>query len=495
MVRRIFISLLILLRPISAEAAWARADSPNFTVYGDMRPEQIEEFTARVERFDALLHKRLASNRTLETSKLTIFIVANTDQVERTMGKHARNVAGYYNANFFGPYAVVPKSTGGHGGTFDLSPQIVLFHEYAHHFMLQYFATGYPGWFVEGFAEFYSTADFAKDGTIGIGKPAYHRAYALSAFDLFPLKRMFATETGKLSERDTDMFYGTSWLLTHYLQFAPERKGQLDAYLHDFSAGMKPEDAAAKAFGDIETLQRDANKYLKASKMSYLSIKGATFLTPRVTVTPLGTDDAAMVPLLIRYRQGSRSAEEVAAFVADARRNADRFPASAQALEFLAEGELDAKNLDAAGKANDALLALQPTDSAALLRAARIATARMGKDSDPSGWIAIRKLIVRANRANPDDPYALYEYFNSFSRQGIPPTDLAVDGLRRALDLAPQVESLRFSLAHHLVSTGKKDDARKILAPLLNDPHDADVRSAARAILEEAVPKEEKPAA
>ena len=54
----------------------------------------------------------------------------------------------------------------------DLDPKSVLFHEYAHHFMLHHFPAAYPAWYVEGFAEFFSVVAFPQDGSIEYGKIA-----------------------------------------------------------------------------------------------------------------------------------------------------------------------------------------------------------------------------------------------------------------------------------------------------------------------------------
>ena len=52
-------------------------------------------------------------------------------------------VAGFYAARDEDIFAVALR--GGMGDD-------VLLHEYAHHFMMQNFASTYPAWFVEGFA-------------------------------------------------------------------------------------------------------------------------------------------------------------------------------------------------------------------------------------------------------------------------------------------------------------------------------------------------------
>ncbi len=190
------------------------------------------------------------------------------------------------------------------------------------------------------------------------------------------------------------------------------------------------------------------------------------------------------MPLLMQFVQWSNSKQEVDLFFRDAQKNALRYPDEPVALEMLAEGALDAEDLGVAALANDTLIAKRPNNARALLRRARIAAVQTRKSAVPTGWPTVRKLIVKANRAAPNDPFALTEYYDTYLEEGIPAPEIAVDGLRRALQLVPQVSNVRMKLARRLVTDGKGVEARAVLVPLLNNPHSAEVREAARALLE-----------
>ena len=82
----------------------------------------------------------------------------------------------------------------------------------------------------------------------------------------------------------------------------------------------------------------------------------------------IAATDSALMPLYLRFARGSWTAADVASFAADARQLSAKFPGNARALELLAEGELDAKQLDAATTANEALVALRPSDVTKILR-------------------------------------------------------------------------------------------------------------------------------
>ena len=52
----------------------------------------------------------------------------------------------------------------------------------------------YPEWLVEGFAEFMSTAQFERDGTVGLGLPATHRYYGLVNLKQLPLETLLSVD-------------------------------------------------------------------------------------------------------------------------------------------------------------------------------------------------------------------------------------------------------------------------------------------------------------
>lgn len=415
-------------------------------------------------------------------TKLTIFVVDGIGDVRRSMSSGSRNVAGYYRPSIWGSIAVVPRRAD--NGEFELDAETVLFHEYAHHFMLQYSRSGYPAWYVEGFAEYFSTVDFRRDGSVAVGSPAKHRFYGIATLPAFPLVRMFSPELGKMGPDQTEAFYGWSWLLTHYLRFAPDRKGQVNTYLKQFSEGVPPMQAAVAAFGPISILQKDIEKYRDARTLSFVKVVGFKFADNKVDVVTLPPAQSALVPFYFRFMQGSNGPAEVAKFLADVQPLAARFPDEPMALELLAEGALDARQFDDAEKANSALLAKRPQDARALIRAARIAEARLGEKGDPAQWKSVRSLIVKANRVAPDDPIPLWEFYRWFEKSGTRPIPaVAIDGLRKAQILAPQSADVRFALARELIAGGKRDEAKITLAPVLNDPHSAEMREAARAML------------
>src|SRR5438046_2601208 len=75
-----------------------------------------------------------------------------------------------------------------------ISPQQVFFHEYAHHLQLWDARSAIPTWAVEGFAEFFASAEINKDGSVTIGKnPPYRWIHDRSSL---PVEQMVGETYG-----------------------------------------------------------------------------------------------------------------------------------------------------------------------------------------------------------------------------------------------------------------------------------------------------------
>lgn len=490
---RLFFALLLLIVPQPLLAAWQKAMSDHFIVYSEGTPASVRDFAQKLENFDAVLTATTGKHSEAGANRLIVFMVDNVNAVQRQMGGEAKNVAGFYMPRIWGTYAIVPRRAD--SGQFSLDSETVLFHEYTHHFMLRNAPAAYPAWYVEGFAEFYSTTEFRRDGTVWVGTPANHRAYGLMLLARYPLERLFVPDDRKMSPEDIESYYGWSWLLMHYLRYSKERSGQLTKYLVAFADGAAPREAATGAFGPLDTLQKELTAYRDARKMTYSQLRLAKMPDGPIEMTTLSVAESAMMPLYIRSTRESRTEEEIASTLGEARKLAARYPAEPMALDLVAEFELDSAHFDEAKRANDAVLAARPADVRALMRAARIGTERLqaAKSTTDAEWRAVRSLIVKANRAAPDDPYPLYAFYRWHIDSGTTVPAVAVSGLQRAVELAPQVVDMRFMLAARLISDGKADLAKRVLAPLVNDPHSPEVRAAARKMIETAAVATPKP--
>jgi len=270
--RKAWIALLLALAPSVAHAEWRRATSKHFIVYSQASPNELKQSVVELERYDQLLRLLSISKPDEDSAPLTVFTVANAEMVGDLINQH--DAAGVYIVGPLGPIAIVPRITS-YGRQDDFTPEVVLFHEYAHHYMLQNYTAAYPGWFVEGYAELLGATTFDSDGSARVGNVATYRLMDRQVGTPIPISELLANDITK-TRYDAFAFYSEAWLLTHYLVFNDTRSPQLHKYLALVSNGVKGPDAAKQAFGDVIKLAADYNSYRRSPALPGLHISQKT---------------------------------------------------------------------------------------------------------------------------------------------------------------------------------------------------------------------------
>lgn len=460
---------LLLLASTPAEAGWRQASSDHFVIYSEESAKSLEAFATKLEKFDrALRATRNMDDPPLSPgNRLTVFVVPSVASVQKLYGKGGGDIAGFYSGRATGSVAFTPRSEYGSD-----QAQLILLHEYAHHFMAQASNAAFPAWFVEGFAEFNSTARFDKDGTVGIGVPAHHRAPGLFLGSRLPLEKMLSSSVSDLKGEDREELYGRGWLLTHYLMFEPSRSGQLGTYIRAINEGKPSLDAAKAAFGDLKILERDLNRYVERPRMHYRKIAADKVKIGTIAIRDLTPAEAAIMDVRMKSKRGvdNASAKVVAEL---ARKAAAPYPTDVLVQTTLAEAEFDAGNHAEAEAAADRALKTDPHATEALIYKgrARMAIVSAAEKKDAAAWRDVRKWFLAANKIDPEDPEPLMLFYMSFNEAGERPTANAALALARALELAPQDRSLRWMVAQQHLRDGKGPEARITLAPLAFDPH------------------------
>ncbi|WEK44564.1 MAG: hypothetical protein P0Y64_07190 [Candidatus Sphingomonas colombiensis] len=455
----------------AAHAEWIEARSRHFILYGDTSERSLRAQAIALERLDQSLRYFMKRDDPPESASnpLTVFITRDSD-VRKFAGRS--DAAGFYRPRVGGSVAY----SAGFGSAADF-PRIVLFHEYAHHFMYATYPIAFPTWFSEGFAEFASTMKLESDrATIGI--PAQHRAYGIFEGGKIPVQSMLDPALwGRLRiGEQTDTFYGRGWLLTHYLFFHEARYKQFVNYVVALNSGRPPLKAAEEAFGDLRTLDREVDGYLDKRRIPGLYLPFGDKAEPVVTLRTLSPGEAAMIRLRMESTNGVD--KKAASSLYDrAAPIAARFPDDAVVQGWFAEIAHDAGEAQAAEKAADLAIARDPKSVQGLLYKARLRMEKLVKDGvhDPAAWQSARSTIIAANRLDPNNAEPLWEFWNSFRAEGVRPSKSAFTGLYRAQELAPQDDDVRYAAAVARVQEGEEDWARSLLRPLAYNPHaDAD---------------------
>jgi tetratricopeptide (TPR) repeat protein len=483
--RKFATGCLLLLCAATANAAWLEASSDHFVIYGDQNEKSIRSFSERLELFHAAMAHMFGKQqpRPSPSNRVTIYVVSSQDKVRELVAAGNPYLAGIYLPRAGAAIAVVPQDKD-LGWDHALSGETVLFHEYAHHFMHGQTSRIYPRWFVEGFAEFFAGVKFRSDGSVALGVPPAHRGPELATARPVPIRTMLAFDGGAGDPKHVyDAFYGQSWALFHYLQFDPEREGQIQKYQHLLATGDSALEAAEGAFGDLDQLEEDMNAYVRRTRFSVLSIDRKHLDIGTIRVRPLRPGEAEVMPVVLRSKVGV-TPEQALKLVPEARRIAARHPDDPAVLAALAEAEFDAGFDDAAIAAADRAIALDPNRINAHIQKgyALFARAKAGASS-PESWKEVRGQFVKANQVEHDHPIPLVRFYLSYLEQGEPPTRNSVSGLEWAMQLAPFDPALRWMVVQQMIRDERLEEAARTVAPLAYSPHPGEHTERARQLL------------
>lgn len=501
--RILLAALLLLFSAPSFAATWREAETTHFRIVSSGDEKSLRQFAERLEYFHILLRLATGANEASRpVVRVQVYLVPTIGDVKRLYGDMKSDVAGFYGPRDSGAFAVVPRTTG--DGTF--TGQLVLFHEYSHHYMLQYTPAAYPSWYVEGFAEIASTASFERKDAITFGKAASHRQYELDGGMHYPVTRMIDGSYLKDNEKGRGWSYGDAWTLTHFLTFSDTRRGQLRIYLSAINSGKKMSDAA-QAFGDLGVLQREVSSYLAGRSFPYRAVPITEGSAGTITVRQLSPAEAAVIDLSIELSRRTElptkgKDEEQAAFdqkLAKAKQQRDEwlakvetvantYPAETAGWLLLADARCSVDQYQACGAAADRALALVPDIERGMVRKAE---AMIGLAKDLPGdkrqaqVLAAQALLLKANAAQPNDPLALYWYYASFGAMGRPADADGLMALITTVRLIPQLEKPRLQLAQEFIQRGRLRDARTVLRPLAYSPHESSASKLARELLDQ----------
>ena len=464
MIRKLLI-LFCLLFSTAANAEWRQATSRNFIVYSEGSEDKLREFIARLEKLHFVLRTLQRVTRPAPPIKLRVFLMPNAEAVAATMASPMMGVQGYYDGQDRGPFLVGTRSSG--GADTGLDPELVLQHEFTHHFMFTYFPATYPTWYVEGFAEFWGTTKILDKDVVEVGHPANHRFGSFELNRWMPLKTILSARSYGDVHGDVDLIYAEGWLLLRYLFEDKARAGQLQHYLTAINAGTPYEKAMDDAFGkDAKALDHELMNYAGESRFNVVRLPFKPIDVGPVTVRTLGPAEDALMPAEIRLTRGLY-AREVPALAAEVRRVADRFPQDPYALTMLAEAERLNGKPGAAAAAADRALAARPDDPRALTEKGLAAAALLqaAKSTGAKAWESTRVPLARAVQLAPNDPLVLEAYYDSFTAQGVLAPAGGQNALFRAFELVPANDQLRYKLARDFEQRAMIEDAVAIIKP------------------------------
>jgi hypothetical protein len=468
-----------LLAAAPARAEWRRAESPHFVLYGTLSEARLRERILLLEDFDRLMRTVTSISAPPAANKLSVYIVDGPADL-RLIHPVPAGIVGFYTATPDGIAAVVD-------GRAEAGGNEVLFHEYAHHFMMQYAANAYPAWYVEGFAEYFQTVRFGPR-RIDIGNYSQGSAYALVAREWLPMDRVLYGNPQSLAGDALGLFYAQSWLTVHYFYSTPERQAALGRYLAAIG-GDNAESALQTAIGmDPAAFTQELRRYIRGNQIRYRQMDRLATAAPppavAVTTLPAAADDLmvyqAALALGIEESKGPDYLQRIRA--AAARHAGDPF-----AQRVLAHAELLYGDSAAADRLLDALLAASPNDAGLMyLKGMRYLIAAERADDGEADSRLARTWFTRAHRADANHFQTLHRFAQALRGESNYVSENTANVLLLAHELAPQVATVTMNAAAMLMARGDYAAAAALVAPLAADPHNASLARAARHLIEQA---------
>ena len=471
---------LMLFATSPARAEFLRAETEHFVIQGEVRRGEITEYARKVERFHEMLEMFLPpETHDVEAPKLWIYLAANHATMSQAWPGVSENVGGFYSRNDGRIYAVVNMTNEDNDTT--------LFHEYAHHYMFQYHNKAYPGWFVEGFAEYFAPSDL-RMGRIRYGLWREGRLYSLGQTqNWIPMDQVLSERPNLSSARRGAAYYAQAWLLTHYMLGDPTRRTQFGRYLAAVQSGEASVGAFQEATGlTSDQLATNLRSYLGRGVTVYTLSQALPVAEVTVTALPSSTEDAIWLDLRSMRSLGDDK-DALLQRVRDmaARHPGDRLPTVTLA-KYLIEADLPAEAVTTL----EPVIAANPADAEALwLMAGAEMDVADDVDDDAARMTLMRQAQRRLGAAYEADPldYRVYMAM-ARNREGTPgyPTDNDLTIAESAYRLAPQLGSTAIRAARVLMAKEKYLEAVMVLSPLANNPHDGGDLTSVRTLLAQA---------
>lgn len=469
-------ALILLAAPGLAQAKWLKAESPRFIVYSESGERTLREYAEKLEAFDSVLRYLHRMDITgVPPRKLEIYLVADNKGLREVEPRLSEMVAGFYAPGMGDVFAMAIR---------DRESDSVLLHEYAHHFMLQYFPFGYPAWLVEGYAEYFMSTTIRGD-RIEVGRPNDTRAYSLLQSRWIPMAEVLGKTTSELKAGEVDNFYAQSWAVTHYMMSDPGRYQQLQAYMKAVGDGADPVKSMQDVVGmDLTVFEKKVRAYV-GGRLSFQVLTRSGFAPPAITVTALPESADSLLLAYQRMKSGM-TAEEGAEFVkTTVRPRAAKHPGDRLADLALAYGEIWFGDAAAGEAILQRMIVADPKDADALrlLGISRVNQLEDGPDDARTLLTEAGRYLARSHAARPGDYRTLFYYAVTRQTERDYPSENTLSALSTAYDLAPQVPSVRMQFARALVDNEEWAEARIVLTPLANSPHGGEGAAAARRLL------------
>lgn len=470
-----FVAIAAMAGQTRASDTWIKAESAHFVIYSTASERDTRDYAGKLESFRTLTNMLLGDSGDGQQAKFRLYLLQRQNDLQVVRPTFGKDVGGVYFSCDEGISAYAPLPTvGDKAVNMDFS-LVTIFHEYGHYVMYQHARMRYPVWYVEGFADFLSTADPEK-GTITLGEPQQMRDWSLndSWIDFGKvLNPDFDLLDNKVKNSLIGEFYAQSWLLTHYMLSDTVRTQALNAYFDKLAQGGDPVASWETATG-IRVADLPAILKTYRNRMYYLKLNVPDYDTATIAVTRVGSRDAALLldsSLLTTCMPDDQGQAVLARLKGnEAADGGDLDAALAVARAELLFGKIEDAESDAG-----ALIDAHPDsfDANYLMGRVYLKESDTAKGQDRSDLMdAARGFFVAAYKINKLDAPNLYFLARSYGDQPGFPDQNAVNAANGAHVLAPGVGDYAMFAAFTDLATNRRDEAALLLEPFVSDPHD-----------------------
>src|ERR1700751_4428558 len=449
--------------------AWVEVRSPNFIIVSNAGEKQARRTAIQFEQIHTLFRDGLAVAQGHPSPVITVFALKDEKSLGELLPEYwtrgHMHPSGVFAYRMYQYYAAVNLEAQG------TNPFATMYHEYYHSLTMPYFPE-LPIWLSEGLADFFGESQVnGATATMGVADPALIEE--LRQNKLITLDVLFHVDASSPyynEENKTSVFYAESWALTHYLMIGDKQahRQMLLDYASALSSGLSPDQAAAKAFGDLKKLQDDLSRYISKFTFSYFQMKAPAELAPPEFQARAISDAEARayrgVFLAIRRRPEAKQILQNAV-------NLD--PKLALARQNLGIEEYLEGNRDSALTSISEAVRLDPQkDFARYLRAHLTFFGAGGFPQDSQ----IEEDLRQAVASQPDFAPAnalLGLYLSSHRQTG----DEALAYAKKAVNLQPGNTEFVYDLAQVLAQMQRFDEAQYVAERARTNSHNAEYRA------------------
>ena len=470
---------------------WIRGESQHLVAYSDAREEDLTALLENLEKLDHLLRVYTERNGAADRPepKLTLYFQSRPSDLGRIDDGLPADAVGLYSscaagAHGFGVY--LERITSLRDEQLEKSALndtlSYAFEAYARHFLHRHTDIRTPAWFIDGFAQYFSSVRFSGEQMVVGRMPGPiaeylrflgdGRRYSLEYEDVLENQvanaRNYAGDAGVRLE-----FEAKSWLLTHYALSSEDRRKRLSRYLALVDREVGPTVAFERAFdlkaSDIGKVMWRYGRGVEVLRVEYPSVPAA-----RVSLRslPRATDELIVADAALKACPSRRAGRLLLKEVTEL---AARFPqdelarlASSRARIAWGDPREALPSLEAVLQKNDASFEARYLLGMAHLRLAEREEGVARRDH----LRAAQQHLQTARALDPRSVEAAFAAFQAELAGGGEPGSAALKGFVSAWQVAREADALAPSAALAIAYGGDADEADRTLGLLAQNVRD-----------------------